>query len=346
MAEVSAAEQAYEAALREIERVREAGERRLVLSGDGFTQLDRIPPEVKYITGLRELKLDHTDVSSLDILAGMTRLRRLEMNETKVHDLSALAALTNLQYLYFNKTEVSELAPVGMLAGLKRLYLNQSKVIDLAPVAALNGLEGLFMNQTRIHDLSPIASLSELQWLYLNQTDVSDLSPVRTLSKLQWLHLSLSKVRDLRPLASLLILNSAANCRIQYSNTPATKYDPVLHRLSQIADDQERTRETLAYLKTLPPWPEHSPSLTDGHAPPARREPSRQGDAFPPAVPLSAGLRRITLAEARHILVSDRPQLRARCQHVVAVLDDALAIQAVRIPNEPEQLAAHTAITN
>lgn len=46
-----------------------------------------------------------------------------------------------------------------------------------------------------------------------------------------------------------------------FRDTPATAQDPELHRLSLIDNDDQRTRDTLAYLKTLPPWPEPLPWL-------------------------------------------------------------------------------------
>lgn len=320
----TAAEKAYEAALREIERVKAEGGTELFLSGEGFADLNRIPPEV----------------------AGIVGLVILNLNGTKVSDLSPLRDLTELRTLWLNDTAVSDLSPLRYLTALDDLSLDWTAVSDLSPLRDLTALWDLSLNQTAVSDLSPLCDLTELASISLYQTAVNDLSPLRDLTALESLSLDETAVSDLRPIG---ILSFAAPHRwdgLSFADTPATAHDPELHRLSQIEDYVQRTRETLAYLKTLPPWPAPLPWLPDASSHPAPRVPSRQGEPLPPAIPLPAGLRRITLAEARHILVSDRPQLRARCQHVVAELDDALAIQALRIPNEPDQLAAHTAITN
>lgn len=172
MADGSAADAAYEAALREIERVRKEGGTVLDLSGDAFSQLDRIPPEVATISRLTSLELDHTKVRSLEPLRDATALEHLSLTNTQVSDISPLREMT----------------------ALRRLWLNRTAVNDLRPIANLS------------------FSLFEQ-------------------------HLS----------------------GVRFRNIPATENDPELKRLSQIGVVEQRTRETLAYLKTLPPWPEPLP---------------------------------------------------------------------------------------
>ncbi|ETD00550.1 hypothetical protein U717_16400 [Rhodobacter capsulatus R121] len=53
----------------------------------------------------------------------------------------------------------------------------------------------------------------------------------------------------------------------------------------------------------------------------------------------------MTLSDARALLETGHPILRDRCQRVVADIDEALALQAIRIPNDPDQLAAHEALS-
>lgn len=341
MADGSAADKAYQAALREIERVRAAGETTLDLSGDDFSDLDRIPPEVAEIEGLWFLRTVRSQVRDLSPLRGLDQLRDLALDQTAISDLSSLQELTSLRDLQIADTRVSDLSPLLGMTSLHSLTLDHTEVRDLSSLGELSNLKYLSLNRTSISDLTPLRSLRRLRSLSIAHTEVIDLSPLRELTELLGLVISGTGIIDLRPIMNLSLADSKIYTGLVYDNTAASTKDAELRRLSMIRNDGQRTRETLAYLRTLPPWPAPLPWLTNGTA---SSEPKAPSGAAP--VPLPRGLRRITLAEARHILVSDRPQLRARCQHVVAELDDALAIQAVRIPNEPEQLAAHTAITN
>ncbi len=208
---MSEADKAYEAALKEIERARAAGEIGLSFDAMAFRTLERIPPEVAGIDGLKRLDLDNTQVS------------------------------------------------------------------DLVPLRELTGLKTLRLDRTQVSDLSPLFELTGLQWLYLKQTQVSNLAPLKALTKLQMLWLDQTQVHDLRPIRNLPALGERGSGGLRFKDTPAASATPDLARLSQIENDQERTLETQAYLRTLPPWPEPLPWQTPQGArsdsPPAPPEP-------------------------------------------------------------------------
>jgi len=74
----------------------------------------------------------------------------------------------------------------------------------------------------------------------------------------------------LRPVAAMVGLVAGAPGAFYYNNTPATRRDGALMRLSQIEDRHERARQTFAYLNTLPLWPEpYTPETSGGGSPPA-----------------------------------------------------------------------------
>ena len=373
MAEVSAAEKAYEAALREIERVREKGRTELTLSGEDFYDLDRIPSEVAAIEGLKYLNLSYTRVSDLSPLRGLTQLGGLHLIQTAVSDLSPLKGMTALRSLWLDdtavsdlsplremikievlslkRTEVSNLFPLRKMTSMRSLELEQTAVYDISPLRAMTLLNILELNQTEVSDLAPLAKMTALRGLSLYKTKVQNLHPLSQLSALQGLLLDNTGVADLRPLVNLSFEDLGVFSGLSFADTPSTLHDPELQRLSHLKGPKQRTRETLAYLKTLPPWPKPLPVArgsieifnlnNNGDPAPSPAAQDRDASAPPSIVP-----RKITLNEARQVLESNSPHLRARCQHVVADLDDALAMQAVRIPNEPEQLVTHTAITN
>jgi Leucine-rich repeat (LRR) protein len=124
------------------------------------------------------------------------------------------------------------------------------------------------LGDTRITELSPLAGLTELQNLWLNQTGVSDLSPLAGLTGLKNLRLDRTEVKDLRPIRGAEGLVNG-NWGLRFDDTPATRMDAELLRLSQLKDNSQRGCETLAYLNSLPPWPEpYTPTARPDGKPP------------------------------------------------------------------------------
>ena len=125
-------------------------------------------------------------------------------------------------------------------------------------LAALIGLQSLNLNSTKVNDLAPLAAMTSLQILDFSNTEVSDLRPIVELERLY---------ENLRYSA------------LRYTATPATKRDARLAELVQIEDGAECARETLAYLRTLPLWPEPYilETIPDNETP----EPHKQDPALP-----------------------------------------------------------------
>jgi len=305
---MSDAEEAYRGALEEIDQVKAAGRKLISLGTNRFRALDRIPPEVAGIEGLESVDLYETQVSDPSPLAAISSLRELELEQTPVTDLSSLTALSGLESLNLDSTSVSDLTPLSALSGLRvlelshtrisdlsplatlpklqKLFVNHTQVSDLGPLAALSGLEWLFLAQTQVSDLGPLAALSRLQMLWLDQTSVSDLGPLARLTGLQDLTLSRTQVADLRPLLGLERLGTDGREGLTFTDTPATARDATLARLAGIKDRETRARETHAYLRSLPPWPEpYTPAATPDGTPPrpigAPPEPPEQDPALP-----------------------------------------------------------------
>ncbi|MFN6005067.1 MAG: leucine-rich repeat domain-containing protein [Paracoccaceae bacterium] len=253
------AEQAYDASVTAIRRVAEAEGTTLSLSGSRFRELDRIPEELSSLASLRNLILSKTAVSNLTPLKELSGLQSLFLNQTAVSDLAPLASLTALQSLSFEQTTVSDLAPLAGLTALRSLWLNQTKVSDLVPLAKLIGLLQLSVDKTGITDLTPLAGLTKLTQLSLRQTGVSDISPLSSLSDLRHLGLDSTKVEDLRPVSKLSKLGGFSYTSLSYWNTPVAASDAQLSAMASSGYHKKRTRETLAYLATLPPWPQPLP---------------------------------------------------------------------------------------
>lgn len=299
---MSAAEQAaYEAAEALIAKAAQEGSREISFDREEFRALTHIPPElselmglthldlsntkvsdlspIRSLTGLHHLSLNHAGVSDLAPIRDMTALRFLSLDQTGASDLSPIRNLTGLDSLFFSQTGVRDLSPVRGLAGLQLLSLAHTGVSDLSPIRGLTALQHLFLKGTSISELSPIHGLTGLRNLHLDQTAVSDLSPIRDLMRLQNLFLAQTGISDLRPALVVNMVSDGQLSGLWFANTPAVQLDERLARLAEIADDKQRTKEVLDYLKTLPPWPEPLPWLTPPPSTPRHasdRKPARQ----------------------------------------------------------------------
>ena len=151
--------------------------------------------------------------------------------------------------------------PLAQLSALTRLDLGSTQVTDLTPLAQLSALTRLYLRNTQITDLTPLAQLSALTALSLSNTQVSDLAPLMHLSALATLSIDDTQVSDLRPLIPLEKLGEGDDTGLAYNNTPASRSTPELQRLSQVENNNYAKcyRDTVAYLKTLPPYPEPLP---------------------------------------------------------------------------------------
>lgn len=262
MVEDDEAERAYQAAVRVIEERRKEGRTRISFgSALELRSLERIPPEIVLIHGLDYIDLDMTKVSDLSPLSALTGLREFWLNSTRVSDLSPLSALTGLRALHLDGTKVRDLTQLARLTELETLSLRSTAVSDLEPLTALTRLEFLSLSHTPVRDLSPLAKLHSLERLDIEYSRVSDLSPLAALTGLKLLSLHGTNVSDLRPIRDLALTSMAGTSGLMFFGTAATRNDPELARLADIVDIRESTTQTLAYLKTLPPWPEPLPWL-------------------------------------------------------------------------------------
>ena len=183
-----------------------------------------------------------------------------------------IAQLRGLTQLDLSGTKVSDVSPLTTLTALTGLFLSKTRVRDLSPLSTLTNITALCLGHTLVTDLTAIASMTRLVSLRLIATPVTNLAPIATMTELEWLHLDETQVEDLRPIVGMGLLATQKGVRraLFYSNTPATQRDGALLRLSQIEDPDDSATQTLAYLNTLPPWPEpYTPETSGDGSPPA-----------------------------------------------------------------------------
>ncbi len=163
-----------------------------------------------------------------------------------------------MQWLRLDNTQVADVTAIAGLSELKMLWLDGSQVTNIHPIADLTALMSLWLSNTNVADITPVERFAKLQSLGLGELQIGDIMPLAGLEALQALDLSGTQVADLRLLRNMAKLGGHKNTGLWFYHTPALR-DPELARLSEIEDDQTRTKETLAYLRTLPPWPEPLP---------------------------------------------------------------------------------------
>lgn len=146
-------------------------------------------------------------------------------------------------------------------------------------IADLDALRTLNLNNTHVSDISQLNNLTGIQTLSLNHTQISDIAPLRGMTKLQEIWLEHTKVMDFRPLLSLQSLNA-----VFLRDSAGALRDTELEQLTASTGQHKRTRKTLEYLATLPPWPEPLPYENPG---PPRSDPlgDSQDPDIPPSVP-------------------------------------------------------------
>jgi Leucine-rich repeat (LRR) protein len=90
----------------------------LTLSGDDFSDLTELPPDIGTLTALTDLSLSGTQVSDISALSGLTALSFLNLSGTPVRDISVLSGLPGLRELTLSGTSVSDLSPLLPLTTL------------------------------------------------------------------------------------------------------------------------------------------------------------------------------------------------------------------------------------
>lgn len=224
----------------------------LILSG---SRAHDISPLRDIIT-LVKLDIDGTQIKDIAMLRNFRNLRSLDFSNTDIGDLTPLANLSRLNSLYLSDSAVTDIKPLQGMKELRQLYLKNLSIRDFTPLSHLKGLRYLDLDGTSFPDLELITPLINLERLWLDSTPIQDIAPLKDLYELRHLDLDNTQVADLRPVLRLGKLGGEAHTSLSFAHTPFAISSWTTRRLSQSRYHKKRTRETLAYLKTLPPWPE------------------------------------------------------------------------------------------
>ncbi len=254
------AERAYEAAKREIERVRGEGKDRLDLEHPATRALNRLPPEIAGLKKVEQLDLGDTGVTDADmaLVARMAGLTTLWLNNTAITDAgaAALAGIAGLTRLSLANTAITDAGAAALagIAGLEMLSLDNTAITDAGAAALVSsaGLKTLYLNDTAITDAgaAALAGSAGLRELWLNNTAITDAGAAALAGSAGLTGLSLddTAIRDLRPFRDHPGL-ATGELDLWFSDTPATRLDPEIARIAAL--DSGRSKTLHAYLTSL-----------------------------------------------------------------------------------------------
>ena len=238
-----------------------------------------IPPEIKALTSLKELRLGHNQLTDVTEVGHLTSLIVLMLNNNQLggereHPFASLfnafqgteggrserggripetfAQLTNLELLWLQRNQISDLSPLANLTTISELSLGLSgnQISDLSPLANLTGLASLWLKDNQISDLSPLANLTMLTTLSLGGNQIADLSPLENLTGLRGLWLQGNQISDLSPLANLTMLTTLSLGGNQISDLSPLKNLTMLTHL-WLSDNQITDTSPLLNLMAL-----------------------------------------------------------------------------------------------
>lgn len=309
---------------------------------DDYAEAERLVSRAIENNATRLSLNELTDLETLpDTISRISTLEELELGGTRITDVERIKHLPRLKTLRLNGSPVANAKPLFETPGLETLNLSGTQVEQIPNFRKSqkpSGLLNLSLADTPLWDVTQLQFLLSLETLNLSNTEVEDIGSLRALYNLQALDLTGSKVSDLRAIAKVKFDRVGGERRrgLHFAGTPAAISTPELAELSRIEDDAERTAETLAYLKTLPPWPktwERGQAMAGANAEPDL--PKQQ----PAPVEVVIHDDRIGLSAAHHAADS-AVELRAR-QGWTALQDflDDLEDQRPRIGNSMPRLA-------
>lgn len=168
---------------------------------------------------LRELYLNCTGISSLDVLADHPTLTRLGLAryqscQSSTVDLSAVGSMTSLRWLDVSGLEVSSLEPVTSLSALEYLAASNNEIVDLALVSGLQNLKFLDLAGNQISDAAPLSGLSLLEELDISGNALTTIAPLTGLASLRVLSVAdnqLTTLPSLTGLESLTFFDALGN---------------------------------------------------------------------------------------------------------------------------------------
>lgn len=150
---------------------------------------------LKELSRLRELNLEATGVTSLDVLSG-SALEKLNARSTWVTDYSILAECPGLRSLVTGDLPSGAWESIGGLTSLEELRVYSSSGLDFSVLEGMEQLRDLDVYGSSISNPESLALLPQLRYLNLGETGLNSLDFVPSLPILMGIDLREDPISD------------------------------------------------------------------------------------------------------------------------------------------------------
>jgi len=176
-------------------------------------ELKAIPPEINTLRNLRELCLNHNQITQIDsqAFAGCRALRHLHLNNNQITqvDPQAFAGCQALLELHLESNLITQVDPQTFAdcQALRHLHLNHNQITQVDPqaFAGCQALLELHLESNLITQVDPqtFADCQALLELYLNHNQITQVGPevFASCPALEWLHLESNQITRVDPKA-------------------------------------------------------------------------------------------------------------------------------------------------
>ena len=131
------------------------------------------------LVGLRELYIEHSQVTDISALKHLTRLTHLGLNANRqdavgLSDLTALSDLRALTWLSLGENAITNLSPISALSNLEYLGFANNQVQSLAALDGLALLRQIDANNNRLTAID-LTDVPRLDWFYVQNNAIQNL---------------------------------------------------------------------------------------------------------------------------------------------------------------------------
>lgn len=164
---------------------------------------EQIWPYVATLTGLISLDVQDTPVSDASALSALTGLEELQLSGTDVTSVTFVEDLPDLRALWISWSGVADISPVYGLTALEELAISGLGIDDIGFAADMTDLAVLIMSDCSVTDFAPLATLTALRHLEVSGCGLTDVSFLSDLVPLEVLEVSDNAIEDFGPIVTM-----------------------------------------------------------------------------------------------------------------------------------------------
>ncbi len=187
--------------------------------------------DLKHFIALKKLEINGIDFADPGVLSGMTGLQELIVTDSTLSSLSALKNMTKLQKLTLSNCSISSISDLAGLKELTELDLSNNAIGDISALESMGLLERVNLSDNAVSDVSALAHLSVLTELNLANNALTSISGLSACQELTTLNVSGNSLTDLSTVAELPSLVSLSAAHNALTNVDALSNSTELETL-------------------------------------------------------------------------------------------------------------------